>query len=134
MKEKAKMDRRDPDVVAIVKKLKERARASPWVPIGLPPREHYHNLSNGLHLCLTIDILSKEYMNQLARATRWKLPEEAGEGSQFWHLTIARLGRRGPSTEEVRFWRQAFFEEEPALEVPGLITGVKTSHFFWRAE
>jgi len=126
------MDRRDPDVVAIVKKLKDGARASPWIPAGVPPRERYHLLPNGLNLCLTIDILPKEHMNRLARALGMKPPEELGEGGQFWHLSIAGLGARSPTPEEVEFWRRAFFEEEPIIEVPGLIPSVKAKHFFWR--
>ena len=121
----------DLNVGAIVKKLKDRARASPWVPVGLPSREHYHNLSNGLTISLTIDILS---IAQLARLTRMKLPEELTEDSQWWHLSIARLGSRGPSPEEVRFWRQAFFKEKPTIEMPGLLTGINTRHLFWRIE
>ncbi len=112
------MDRRAPDVVAIVKKLKDRAQASPWIPAGVASPEHYHHLPDGLKLCLTMDILPKAF----------------GERSQFWHLSIARLGARGPTPEEIEFWCRAFFEEEPIKEVPGLLTGVKSRHFFWRAE
>ena len=123
-----------PDVVAIVKKLKDGARASPWIPAGVPPRERYHHLPNGLNLCLTMDILPKEYMNQLAQAIGTKPPEELGEGGQFRHLSIARLGARSPTPEEVEFWCRAFFEEEPIIEVPGLIPAIKAKHFFWRTE
>ena len=77
------MDRRGRDVVAIVKKLKDRARASPWIPAGVPPREHYHHLPNGLGLCLTMDILRKWYMNRLAQAIGVKLPEELSEGGSI---------------------------------------------------
>jgi hypothetical protein len=128
------MDRQGRDVVAIVKKLKDRARASPWIPAGVPPQEHYHHLPNGLHLCLTMDILPKWFVNQFARAIGVKVPEELGEGGQFWHLSIARLGAGGPRPEEIEFWRRAFFEEEPVIEVPGILTGVNSRHFFWRAE
>ena len=126
------MDRRDPDVVAIVKKLKNGARSSPWIPVGIPPRERYYHLPNGLSFCLTMDILPKEYINRLAQAIGTKPPEELGEGGQFWHLSITRLGASGPTEEEVAFWRRAFFEKEPTIEVPGLIPGVKSRHFFWR--
>ncbi|MBA7623012.1 hypothetical protein ES703_30402 [subsurface metagenome] len=126
------MDRRDPDVAAIVKKLKDGARASPWIPAGVPPQGRYHHLPNGLNLCLTMDLLPEEYVNRLAQAIGTKPPEELGEGGQFWHLSIARLGARGPTPEEVEFWRRAFFEEEPIIEVPGLIPNVKARHFFWR--
>ena len=81
-----------------------------------------------------MDILPKEYMNWLAQAIGAKLPEEFGERSQFWHLSIARLGARGPTPEEIEFWCRAFFEEEPIKEVPGQITAIKSKHFFWRAE
>lgn len=126
------MDRRDLDVVAIVKKLKDSALVSPWIPAGVPPRERYHHLPNGLSLCLTMDLLPKEYVNRLAQAIGTKVPEELGEGGQFWHLSITRLGTRGPTPEEVEFWRRAFFEEEPTIEVPGLIPSIKAKHFFWR--
>jgi len=99
-----------PDIVAIVKKLKDRARASPWISAGVPPRERYHHLPNGLNLCLTVDILPKEYMNQLAQAIGTKPPEE------------------------VEFWCRTFFEEEPIIEMPGLILAIKAKHFFWRTE
>ena len=123
-----------PDVAAIVKKLKDRARVSPWIPAGVPLRERYHHLPNGLNLHLTMDILPKEYINQLAQAIGTKPPEELGEGGQFWHLSIARLGARSPTPEEVEFWCRAFFEEEPIIEVPGLILAIKAKHFFWRTE
>jgi len=128
------MDRRAPDVVAIVKKLKDGARASPWIPAGVPPRERYHHLPNGLSLCLTMDILPKAYIHRLAQAIRTKPPEELGEGGQYWHLSIAGPGARSPTPEEVEFWRRAFFKEEPIIEVPGLIPAIKSKHFFWRAE
>ena len=128
------MDRRDQDVVAVVKKMKDAAQASPWIPAGVPPRERYHHLPNGLNLCLTMDLLLTEYINGLARAIGTKVPEELGGRDKFWHLSIVRLGARGPTLEEVEFWRRAFFKEEPTIEVPGLITGVNSRHFFWRAE
>jgi len=126
------MDRRDPDVVAIVKKLKDGARASPWIPAGVPPQERYHHLPNGLNLCLTMDLLPEAYIHRLARAIGTKPQEELGEGGQYWHLSIAGLGARSPTPEEVEFWRRAFFEEEPIIEVLGLIPGVKARHFFWK--
>ena len=125
------VSRRDPDVVAIVKKLKDGARASPWIPAGVPPQARYHHLPNGISLCLTIDLLSKEYINRLAQAIGTKVPEELGEGGQFWHLSIARLGARSPTPEEIEFWRRAFFKEEPIIEVPGLIGAVNSKHFFY---
>jgi len=128
------MDRRAPDVVAIVKKLKDRAKAFPWIPAGVPPKASYHHLPNGLGLCLTLDLLSREYLNRLARAIGTKVPEELSEGGKFWHLSIARLGAKGPTQKEVEFWRRAFFEEAPIIEVPGLIPSVKSRHFFWREE
>ena len=122
------------DIAAIVKKLKDGARASPWVPFGIPPRERYHHLPDGLNLCLTLDILAKEYVNRLAQAIRTKPPEALAEGGRFWHLSIARVGAGSPAPEEVEFWRRAFFEEDPIIEVPGLITSVKARHFFWRID
>ena len=126
------MDRRTPDVVAVVKKLKDGARGSPWIPAGAPPRERYHHFPDGLSICFTLDIFPKEYINQLAQAIGTKPPEELGEGGQFWHLSITRLGAPSPMPEEVEFWRRAFFEEEPIIEVPGVLTAIKSKHFFWR--
>ena len=128
------MDRLESDVAAIVKKMKDGARASPWHPFGVPPRERYHHFPYGLNLCFTLDILSKGYINRLARAIEVKLPEELSEGGKFWHLSITRLGGSGPTPEEVEFWRQAFFEEEPIMETAGMVPGVNARHFFWRAE
>ena len=128
------MDRRDPDVAAVVKKLKDGARASPWIPAGAPPRERYHRFPDGLSLCFTLDILPIAHLNRLAQASGAKIPEELVEGGQLWHLSIARLGARDPTPEEVEFWRQAFFVEEPIIEVPGLISAIKSRHFFWRGE
>jgi len=128
------MDRRDPDVVAIVKKLKDRAQASPWVPVGVAPPEHYHQLPDGLKLCLTLDILPRGDVDLLAMAIGAELPEGFGEGAKFWHLSIARLGARGPTPEEIEFWRRAFFEEPPGIEVPGQVPAVQSRHFFWKVE
>ncbi len=128
------MDRRDPEVVAIVKKLKDEARASPWIPAGAPPHARYHHLPNEISLCFTRDLFSKKYINRLAQAIGTKIPEELGEGGQYWHLSIARPGAHSPTPEEVEFWRRAFFEEEPIIEVLGLIPAIKAKHFFWRTE
>lgn len=128
------MDIQAEEVEAIVKKLKDRAQASPWIPAGIAPPEHYHHLPDGLKLCLTLDMLPREYMDLLARAIGSRLPEGFGEGAKFWHLSIARLGARGPTPEEVEFWRRAFFEEPPSIEVPGQVPAVQSRHFFWRAE
>ncbi|KKN86958.1 hypothetical protein LCGC14_0262270 [marine sediment metagenome] len=128
------MDRRAPDVVAVVKKLKDGARGSPWIPAGTPPRERYHYFPDGLSICFTLDILSKVYLTQLAQASGAKIPEGLVEGGRFWHLSIARLGARGPTPQEVDFWRQAFFGEEPIMEVGGQILGINSTHFFWRAK
>jgi len=120
------------EVEAIVKKLKDRAQASPWIPAGVAPPEHYHQLPDGLKLCLTLDILPRGDVDLLAMAIGAELPGDL-VGAKFWHLSIARLGARGPTPEEIEFWRRAFFEEAPSKEVPGLITGVNSRHFFWRA-
>ncbi len=128
------MDRRTPDVVAVVKKLKDGARGSPWIQAGAPPRERYHHFPDGLSICFTLDIFTKVYLNRLAQAIGTKIPEDLGEGGQFWHLSITRLGARGPTPQEVEFWRRAFFEEEPIIEVPGQIPSVNSKHFFWRDE
>lgn len=105
------MSEQDLDVAAIVKKLKERALAHPRVPVGAPPREHYHFFPNELSMCFTLDIL----------------PEV-----RYWHLSIARMTHGGPTKEEIELWRQAFFEEEPTKDVPGQIPSVNSRHFFWR--
>ncbi len=104
-KKRNKMDKRVPDVVAVVKKLKDGAQGSPWIPAGAPPRERYHHFPNGLSICFTLDIFTKVYLNQLAQASGAKIPEELVEGGRFWHLSIARLGARGPTPQEVDFWR-----------------------------
>ena len=128
------MDRRAWDVTAIVKKLKEGARASPWIPVGVAPRARYHHFKDGLSLCFTLDLLPEWYVNRLAQVMGTKPTEQLSEGGKFWHLSIARRGARGPTPEEVEFWRRAFFEEAPIIEVPGLIPAIKAKHFFWRAE
>ena len=99
------------EVVAVVEKLKERARAYPWVPIGVPPREHYHRFPNGVSICFTLDIL----------------PE-----ARYWHLSIACLGWL--TGQEMGFWRRAFFDEDPTISSHGEILGVATRHFYWRLE
>ena len=100
------------DVTAIVEKLKERARARPWVPVGVPPREHYHRFPNRLSICFTLDILP---------------------GVRYWHLSIARVpGRLAP--EEIEFWPRAFFDKTPDIESPSPISFVAGRHFYWRAE
>lgn len=100
----------DPDVAAIVKKLKGRALIHPWVPLGVPPGWHFHRFPNGLSICFTQDVLP---------------------GVRYWHLSIARVPG-GPTREELEFWRHAFFNEEPTMEYPGQITGVPSRHFYWR--
>ncbi|MBA7702129.1 hypothetical protein ES703_110886 [subsurface metagenome] len=104
------MIKQDPEVNAVVEKLKGGARASPWVPMGVPPRQHYHILPNGLTLCFTLDILP---------------------GRRYWHLSIARKPG-GPTQEEIEFWRRAFFREEPKMTYPSRIAGGASRHFFWR--
>ncbi len=106
------MNRQDPDVVTIVENLKERARAHPWIPSGVPPRQHYHTFPNGLTICFTLDVLP---------------------GCRFWHLSIARVPG-GSTPEEIDFWRHTFFDEEPTVELPGQISGVLSRHFHWRVE
>jgi len=102
----------DRDIANIVQRLKERALASPWVPVGVPPQQHYHIFPNGLSICFTLDIL----------------PE-----ARYWHLSIARMSS-GPTAEEVEFWPRAFFEELPTIEVPFQILELPSKHFHWRAE
>jgi hypothetical protein len=97
-------------IATIVEKLKERAAASPWVPLGVPPRQHYHVFPNGLSICFTLDIL----------------PE-----TKYWHLSIARLPG-GPTREEVELWRRAFFAEDPTIELSGQLPGFLSRHFYWR--
>lgn len=97
------------DVTAIVEKLKERARAHPWIPVGLVPPEHFHKFPDGLSICFTLDILP---------------------GAQYWHLSIARPNG-SLRAEEIEFWR-AFFDEEPTIELPSQICGLSSRHFHWR--
>lgn len=100
------------EVVAVVEKLKGTAQACPWVPLGVPPRQHYHRFPSGLSICFTLDIL----------------PE-----ARYWHLSIARIPG-GPAPEEIELWRHAFFNEEPTIELPSQIPGVESRHFYWRIE
>jgi len=125
------MDREEAD--AIVRKMKAAAGANPWVPIGVAPRERYHRLPDGLSLCFTLDVLSKDYLNRLARAFGEKPPGRLAEGSRFWHLSVARPGC-APTLAEVAFWRRAFFEKAPFFQMGGIITAVNSRHFFWKAE
>lgn len=99
-----------PDVSVVVQKLKEKALTSPWEPLGVPPRQHFHRFPNGLTICFTLDVLP---------------------GARFWHLSIARVPG-GPTPEEIEFWRRAFFEEEPTIELPSQILGLSSKHFHWR--
>ena len=103
------MNEKDPDVVTIVKRLKENARAKPWWPVGVPPQEHYHRFPNGLALCFTLDILP---------------------GVRYWHLSVARVPG-GPTIGEVELWRQAFFNEAPTIELSGPLLGFLSRHFYW---
>jgi len=95
----------------IAEELKKKAQASPWVPLGPPPRQHYHRFPNGLAICFTLDIL----------------PD-----ARYWHLSISRVSAGGPTREEIEFWRQAFFDEEPLIELPSQLLGVPARHFHWR--
>ncbi len=106
------MTQQTADVTAIVEKLKERARARPWEPVGVPPQEHYHRFPNRLTICFTLDILP---------------------GVKYWHLSIARPhGSLAP--EEIEFWPRAFFDEVPTIAVPSQISGFSSRHFYWRVE
>lgn len=103
------MDRKEAD--AIVRKLKEGARANPWVPHDVAPPERYHHFPDGLSLCFTLDVLP------------W---------GRFWHLSIAHPGT-ALTPAEVDFWRRAFFEAVPTGEMSGVIKAMNSRHFFWRA-
>lgn len=104
------MNEQAPDVAAIVvKELKEKALASPRVPISVPPRQHYHTFPNGLTICFTLDILPI---------------------GRYWHLSLARVPG-SPTKEELDFWPRAFFDEEPSIELAGII--LPSFHFIWRA-
>ena len=100
------------DAAPIVKKLKERTRDHPWAPTVIASREHFHMLPNGLGICFTQDIL---------------------EGGRYWHLSISRIPR-GPTAQEVEFWRRAFFDQEPIVERPGRLKDDWLKHFYWRVE
>lgn len=103
----------DPNVAVIAKKLKETASAYPWVPSGIPPREHYHSFPDGLTICFTLDVLPR--------------------GIRYWHLSIARMPG-GPTKEEIELWRRAFFDEEPTIEYPGRYPEGFSRHFYWGVE
>ena len=97
-------------IATIVAKLKERAAAHPWVPAGVPQKQHFHRFPSGLTICFTLDILPT---------------------ARYWHLSIVRLNG-SIKQEEINFWRRAFFEEEPTIELPSQIAGVSSMHFHWR--
>lgn len=97
------------DITAIVNKLKEKAAASPWVPVGVPPWEHFQKFPDGLGICFTLDVL----------------PDV-----RYWHLSIAR-GPSGPTLEEIEFWPRAFFDQVPAIVLEGKLPGFPTKHFYW---
>lgn len=107
------MDRLKQTVEEIVGALKETARRNEGVPLGPPPESCRHILPDGLALCLTVDFIP-------------------GRG-RYWHLSVARTGGQFPSAEEIEFWRRAFFDEEPRIEVPGMLNDVNSRHFFWSA-
>jgi hypothetical protein len=107
------MDQLKQNVEEMVRSLKETARRNEGVPLGPPPEECRRFLPDGLGLCLTVDFIP-------------------GRG-RYWHLSVARTGDRFPSAEEIEFWRRAFFDEEPLIEVPGMLNDVNSRHFFWDA-
>ena len=125
-----KMEKRYPDAVDIAEKMKDGARAAPWVPMGIAPRERYHHLPDGLNLCLTVDIISDELVEAILRINR---VTRIKPGS-FWHLSVARTKGANPTAEEVSFWRETFFTEEPDVELSGESTGINSRHFFWRID
>lgn len=105
------MNERD-DAAAIVQKLKETARAHPWIPVGPVPGEHFHRFPDGLSICFTLDILP---------------------GARYWHLSIARPNG-SLRAEEIEFWPRAFFDEAPTIELPSQILGLSSRHFHWRIQ
>jgi hypothetical protein len=123
------MEKRYPDAVTIAKEMKDGAQASPWVPLGVAPRERYHILPDGLSLCLTLDTITEELADVASRIVRSAVRVKPGS---MWHLSIARTDGSRPTEEESDFWCKAFFEEEPFIVLPSSAGPVKSKHFFWR--
>ena len=105
-----------------------------WPPHGPPPRECYYHFKTGLSLCLTVDVLTTEWVKQVGQRLGVKYPEGLASGEKFWHLSIARAGTGAPMHAEMEFWRGAFFEEPPFIRMGGVLPGVNSRHFFWKYE
>jgi hypothetical protein len=129
-----KGDGMDEQLTELVERMKATARERAGVPLGPAPPECYYRFRNGLSLCLTVDILTVDYVNMLSRIYGVGVPERLSEGARFWHLSVARRGSRGPLPEEVEFWRRAFFEAPPLIQTGGVLPGIRSRHFFWKYE
>jgi len=106
-----KMNRQDPELIAIIKRLKKIARTFPWIPLDVPAQRHYHVFPDGLSICFTLDIVPR---------------------FKFWHLSIFRaLGDFTP--EEIEFLPRAFFDEPPAIQFASQINGLQNMHFYWKS-
>lgn len=127
------MDKQDPAVKELVERMKATARAHAAPPLG-PPRECYHEFASGLRLCLTVDVLTADWISQVSRLIGAEVPEVMVEHMKYWHLSITRVGVGAPMHAEVEFWRRAFFEEPPLIGTGGVLPGVHSRHFFWKYE
>jgi len=128
------MEEQNQDVNEIVERMKATARAHASPPLGPATRECYHEFATGLRLCLTVDVLTREWIGQVGRLFGVNFPREMATGRKLWHLSIARVGAVDLTGAEVEFWRRAFFEEPPWYQSGGGLPGVHSRHFFWSYE
>lgn len=131
------MEQRYPEAAAIAEKMKESALAHPWVPFGPAPQDRYHHFTDGLSLCLTVDIISAEYRMMIARILKENMTRVKNGEVRYWHLSICRLGEEKPSPEEIKFWKKTFFNNHPDIELPtemSQVNGINSHHFFWRVK
>jgi hypothetical protein len=116
----------------------------PWIPTGNPPPERHHRFRDGLLLCFTQVPLEASIVQYLAwhggrRYISWergvgpKILDDFAEGGLFWHLSVAMADGKAPTDAVVRFWCQAFFPEEPLIEVEGQFWMIRSRHCFWRS-
>lgn len=120
----------DKEVKELVEGMKATAQRYAGPPLGPAARDCYRELADGLRLCLTVDVLSREWISLVAKAFGLNLTRNQATGRKLWHLSIARVGS-SLSKEESEFWRRAFFEETPWHQSGGVLPGVNSRHLFW---
>ncbi len=124
----------DEAVREIVARMKATARAHASIPVLPPPRGCYYEFANGRMLCLTVDVLTAEWVDQVGQRPGVEVLQGLAKGAKFWHLSITRVGASSPLPAEVEFWRGAFFEEPPFIQTGRVLPGVNSRHFFWKYE